>query len=98
MFRLFKKDPPLVDQEVLGRGERAEHLLQSVVFTDCLNDMEEDIWHQFFHTAADDYEQRELLYLHLNAVKGIKEKLTLWQGEAEMVRYNMKLQGALNEK
>jgi len=99
MFRLFKKkEPPLIDRQIITRGERAEHLLQSEVFKDVLEGLEQEIWQDFYNSPADGFEQRELLYQHLNVLKNIEQKLTYWVGEAEAVRVIAKQQGMFNEK
>lgn len=97
MFRFFKKQrqDDLPDIEKVGRGERASHLLQSHIFNDVLDDLEEDFWNSHFHTSVEDYEARENLYNYIQVLQMVKSKLETWKGEAEWARQILKDKGEL---
>lgn len=92
-FSLFKKKKPLPDEAQINRGERAEHLLNSVIFNEVMQELEKEFWEQFFSTPTDSYEDRELLYQYMSVLGGIKGKLEQWQGEAVMAREFNLMQG-----
>lgn len=76
IFRLFGKEKEVRNEEqIQEKGRRATALINSVSYQECMEDLEEGIWQQFFDTDADDVQAREVLYTHINALRYIDNKL-----------------------
>jgi hypothetical protein len=52
--------------------------------------LEQDIWKQFLDTAANSYEDREVLYQHITALRNIKERLEQWVAQGKLADRQLK--------
>lgn len=92
VFSVFaKKKKPLPDPALIDRGAQATELLKSEVFHTCMEELEKEVWGQFFSTPADSMEAREVLYQYISTLKLIKERLETYAAAGKLAKHQQQL-------
>lgn len=75
----------MIDQAIIDRGRRAEHLLTDETLKEALEFLATAAQDEWRNTRSADYDAREEAYRQVAAIDALKGQLTRWLQEAQVV-------------